>query len=89
MSVFDTGNIGYLATLIRVLFVLAMISLLVIEGALLARRERRSAPNPGAPRKSIAGPAIVQGNPGYPVADRRRESNGARVSVPGVERHAA
>jgi hypothetical protein len=81
MSVFDTGNIGYLATLIRVLFVLAMVGFMVIAGALA----QHGASRPGRPGRSNArfGPAVAE------PRHRYFESNDSDASVPDSHRRAA
>lgn len=84
-------NVVNIVILIRVLFVLAMICLLVLAGAWLARAERRPAANPDgdALRNRAAMPAIAHGNLGYRAAGERQKSNHAGAVAHGVQRRAA
>jgi hypothetical protein len=77
--------------LIRGLIVLVMFCLLVIAGALLARREKhRSSNSQGdAPTSPGRRPASMQRSLRYPAACGQLEANDSNASAPGAQRHAA
>jgi hypothetical protein len=70
-------NIAHVATLIRVLFVLVMLGLMVIAGALMARR------------RSSRGPGVVQRSQRFPAVRGSLESNDSEVAEPYAPRRAA
>ncbi len=81
-------DILHIATLIRVLFVLVMFGLMVIAGALIARR-RASNGHRDAPSDPSAGPSLVQRSQRYPAGLGSRDSNDADVAAPHAQRRAA
>jgi hypothetical protein len=80
----DTMNIAHIAFLIRVLFVLAMIGLIVLAGALTAYR---GASNTG--RDAAHGPTVAQRVQRLPAVRGSPESNDPEAGAPCTQRRAA
>ena len=78
-------NILQMSFLIRTLIVLAVIAVMVIAGALIARR-RAATPEPGVRSDRQPGPAVVY--PGRGVGDGL-ESNDSNLFAPRTQRRAA
>ena len=78
-------DILHIATLIRVLFVLIMLGLMVIAGAVIARR-RESNGHRDAPSDPSPG---LQRSQRYPADFGSRKSNDAGVAAAPSQRHAA
>lgn len=74
-------DILHIATLIRVLFVFVMLGLMVVAGALIARR-RPSNGRPDALPDASPGPSVVQHTQRYPASLGSRHSNDADVEAP-------
>ncbi len=87
----DVSNMAFLIRVLRVLFVLGMIGLLVIAGALLARRERQRAATlrSDAPTSPGQRTAFMQRSLQYPANGGQAEANDAEASAPGTQRRAA
>jgi hypothetical protein len=82
-------SILIVVSLIRVLFVLGMICLLMVAGALLARRETRRASNPEAPSNPWRRPAAIQPSLHDPATRGQPEANDSATPAPGFQRRAA
>lgn len=79
-------NILQMSVLIRTLIVLAMIAIMVIAGALTARRRRAANPDPVVrSARQLGPPAVLDGG----AARSGLESNDSDFSAPGTRRRAA
>jgi len=74
-------DILHIATLIRVLFVFVMLGLMVVAGALIARR-RPSNGRPDAVFDAGPGPSVVQRTQRYPASLGSGNANDADVDAP-------